>query len=125
MKPDYAGGPARTDNLGDGERPNGIHNNVARNGKMEIVVKVVTLASTVVTVATTTSAFRSFWRASSADSTLVIVGLACSPFVVGGVLALDGAEPNIQFTSIAGLLFYGFLVEIMAAPLFSSRAFRR
>lgn len=93
--------------------------------KMETAVEVFTLASAMGTVAMTTFAFRSFWRASSADSALVVFGLACSPFVVGGLLALNGTEPNFHFTSIGGLLFYGFLAEITAVTLLLSRAFGR
>src|SRR5258707_5893353 len=85
--------------------------------RLETAVEVLTLASAVGTVATTIFAFRSFWRASSADSALVVLGLACSPFVVGGLLALNGTEPNIHFTSIGGLLFYGLLAEITAVTL--------
>jgi hypothetical protein len=93
--------------------------------KMETVVEVLTLASAVGTVATMTFAFRLFWRASSADSALVVFVLACSPFVVGGLLVLNGTEPNFHFTSIGGLLFYGFVVEITVVTLLLSRAFGR
>jgi hypothetical protein len=51
--------------------------------RMETAVEVLTLAAAVGTVAMTTFAFRSFWRAGSADTALGIFGLACSPFVVG------------------------------------------
>jgi hypothetical protein len=61
------------------------------------LLEVLTPASAVGTVATTIFAFRSFWKASSADSALVVLGLACSPFVVGGLVALNGTEPNIHF----------------------------
>jgi hypothetical protein len=93
--------------------------------RLETAVEVLTLASAVGTVATTVFAFRSFWRAHSADSALVVFGLACSPFVVGGLLALNGTPPNIHFTSIGGLFFYGLLAEITAVTLLVSRAFGR
>jgi membrane-associated PAP2 superfamily phosphatase len=93
--------------------------------RMETTVEVLTLASAVGTVVTMTFAFRSYWRAGSADSALIVLGLACSPFVVGGLLALNGTEPNFHFTSIGGLLFYGFLAEITAVTLLLSRAFGR
>jgi len=93
--------------------------------RLDTAVEVLTLASAVGTVAMTTFAFRSFWRDSSADGALALLGLACSPFVVGGLLALNGTEPNIHFPSMGALLFYGFLAEITAVTLLLSRAFGR
>ena len=95
------------------------------SSRLEVAVEVLTLASAVGTVATTTFAFRSFWKDRSADSALAVLGLVFSPFVVGGLLALNGTEPNIHFASIGGLLFYGFLSEITAVALLFSRAFGR
>ena len=93
--------------------------------RLETVVDVLTIASAVGTVATTTFAFRSFWRASSPESAFAVVGLAFSPFIVGGLLALNGTAPNFHFTSIGGLFFYGLLSEITAVTLLASRAFGR
>jgi hypothetical protein len=93
--------------------------------RLETAVEVLTLASALGTVAMTFFAFRSFWRASSADSGLVIFGLVCSPFVVGGLLALNGTQPNLHFTSMGGLLFYGLVAEGTAVTLLVSRAFGR
>jgi hypothetical protein len=92
---------------------------------LDTAAEVLTLASTVGTVVTIIFAFRAFWRATSADSGLALFGLACSPFIVGALLALNGTEPNFHDTSMGGLLFYGLLVEITAATLSISRAFSR
>ncbi len=93
--------------------------------KMETAVEVLTLSSAVGTVAMTTFAFRSFWRISSRQTVPWLFLGSCSPFVVAGLLALNGTEPNFHFTSIGGLLFFGFLAEITAVTLLLSRAFGR
>jgi membrane-associated PAP2 superfamily phosphatase len=93
--------------------------------KLETAVEVLTWVSAAGTIITTTFAFRWLWRAHSADTALVLVGLACSPFVIGELLALNGTKPNYHYTSIGGLLFYGLLAEITAAILLVSRAFPR
>jgi len=93
--------------------------------KVQTAVEVLTVASSVRKVATTIFAFRSFCSASSADSALVIFGLACSPFVAGGMLALNGTEPGIHFTPIDGLLSYGSLAEITVVALLLSWAIWR
>ena len=77
--------------------------------RLETAVEALTWAAAAGTVATTVFAFRSFWKARSVDSALIVLGLACSPFVVGGLLALNGTEPNDHFTSAIGLVFYGLL----------------
>ena len=93
--------------------------------RLETAAEVLTLASAVGTVATITFAFRAFWRATSADSGLALFGLACSPFVVVALLALNGTGPNLHHTSMGGLLFYGLFTEFTAATLLVSRAFAR
>ena len=93
--------------------------------RLETAAEVLTLASAVGTVATIIFAFRSFWRATSADSGLALFGLACSPFIVWALLTVNGTGPNLHYTSMGGLLFYGLLAEITAATLLVSRAFAR
>jgi len=93
--------------------------------ELETAVEVLTWVSAAGTIITAVFAFRWLWRAHSADTALVLVGLVCSPFVIWGLLALNGTEPNYHYTSIGGLLFYGLLVVITAATLLVSRAFPR
>ena len=71
-----------------------------------MVSAVLTLASLVGSIAVAVLAFQKFWIACSTDTIPVAIGLASSPFVVGGLLTLIGTKPNVHGAAIGGLLFF-------------------
>jgi hypothetical protein len=79
-----------------------------------------TLISAIGSLTLIVLAFRMFWSANWKGSTLAALGLACSPFVVGVILSLGGAEPNIHGVAIGGLYFHALLCELTAIIFFLS-----
>jgi hypothetical protein len=88
------------------------------------VAEWLTLSSALGSVGLTALAFRTFWKTPSADAVFTVLALACSPFVLGEILSLSGAEPNIHGAAIGGLYFYALLSEVTAITLLLSWAVR-
>jgi hypothetical protein len=86
--------------------------------------EVLTLCSAVGTLALTVLAFRAFWKARASETVAAALGLACSPFVLGWVLSLNGTEPNIHGAAIGGLYFYALVSEVTAVILLFSSIVR-
>ena len=83
-----------------------------------------TLSSAVGSLFVVVLAFRAFWTAISIHTIPAAIGLACSPFVVGGLLTLIGTAPNVHGAMIGGLLFFALLSEVTAITLLASLAVR-
>jgi hypothetical protein len=85
--------------------------------KFLTTAEVLTGTSAIGTLVFTLLAFRSFWKANSAQVVPVVFGLACMPFVLGKLLSLNGTEPNVHGAAIFGMFFYSILSEVTAVTL--------